>query len=86
MLHNIITLYNVSEDKLFTTVIHFGENISENVGLIAASKGNQLLGLIRRNITYKGPLNTLPVLEINSTFYGTFCVPVHVNSRIDFRV
>ena len=28
-------------------------NVSEQCG-IAASKGNQILGLIRRNITYKG--------------------------------
>ena len=33
---------------------------------IAASKGNQILGLIMRNITYKKTLLIVPLVQINS--------------------
>ena len=36
--------------------------VSEQCG-IAASKGNQILGLIRRNITYKGKKLIIPLYK-----------------------
>ena len=49
---NLDVNYKIKEKDLGIT-ISADMKVSEQCG-IAASKGNQILGLIRRNITYKG--------------------------------
>ena len=48
--------------------------VSEQCG-IAASKGNQILGLIRRNITYKGKKLIIPLYKATVTPHLEYCIP-----------
>ena len=57
--------YNVSttvKEKDLGVTISADMKVSEQCG-IAASKGNQILGLIRRNITYKGKKLIIPLYK-----------------------
>ena len=56
---NLNVNYKMGDTVLGTTV---NEKDSEQCG-IAASKGNQILGLIRRNITYKGKKLIIPLYK-----------------------
>ena len=50
------------KEKDFGVTINIGMNVSEQCG-IAASKGDQILGLIRRNITYKEKKLIIPLYK-----------------------
>ena len=56
---NLNVNHKMGDTVLGTTV---DEKDSEQCG-IAASKGNQILGLIRRNITYKGKKLIIPLYK-----------------------
>ena len=47
--------------------------VSEQCG-IAASKGNQILGLIRRNITYKGKKLSIPLYKAIVRPHLEYCI------------
>ena len=67
---NLDVSYKMGDTVLGTTVkakglgvtISADMNVSEQCG-IAASKGNQIRGLIRRNITYKGKKLIIPLYK-----------------------
>ena len=48
-------------------------NVSEQCG-IAASKGNQIIGLIRRNITYKGKKLIIPLYKAIVRPHLEYCI------------
>ena len=47
--------------------------VSEQCGGIAAAKGNQILGLIRRNIVYKKKL-TIPLYKTTVKLHVEYCI------------
>ena len=56
-----------------TITISADMNVSEQCG-IAASKGNQIIGLIRRNITYKDKNLIIPLCKAIVTPYLEYCI------------
>ena len=73
--------YKVGDTVLGTTVkekdlgvkISADMNVSEQCG-IAASKGNTILGLIRRNITYKEKRLIIPLYKAIVRPYLEYCI------------
>ena len=55
--------------------------VSEQCG-IAASKGNQILGLIRRNITYKEKKLIIPLYKAIVRPHLEYCIQIHTLERI----
>ena len=73
--------YKMGDTVLGTTVkekdlgvtISADMKVSEQCG-IAASKGNQILGLIRRNITYKGKKLIIPLYKAIVRPHLEYCI------------
>ena len=73
--------YKMGDSVLGTTVkekdlgvtISADMKVSEQYGT-AASKGNQILGLIRRNITYKGKKIIIPLYKAIVSPYLQYCI------------
>ena len=73
--------YKMGDTVLGTTVkekdlgvaISTDMKVSEQCG-IAASKGNQILGLIRRNITYKGKKLIIPLYKAIVRPHFEYCI------------
>ena len=63
------------DPKLFSKVNTDGDEtkVSEQCG-IAASKGNQIIGLIRRNITYKGKKLITPLYKAIVRPHVEYCI------------
>ena len=78
---NLNVNYKMGDTVLGTTVkekdlgvtISADMKVSEQCG-IAASKGNQILGLIRRNITYKGKKLIIPLYKAIVRPYLDYCI------------
>ena len=78
---NLIVNYKMGDTVLGTTVnekdlgvtISADMKVSEQCG-IAASKGNQILGLIRRNITYKGKKLIIPLYKAIVRPHLEYCI------------
>ena len=78
---NLNVNYKMGDTILGTTVkekdlgvtISADMNVSEQCG-IAASKGNQILGLIRRNITYKGKKLIIPLYKAIVRPHLEYCI------------
>ena len=78
---NLNVNYKMGDTVLGTTVkekdlgvtISADMNVSEQCG-IAASKGNQILGLIRRNITYKGKKLIIPLYKAIVRPHLEYCI------------
>ena len=78
---NLNVNYKMGDTVLGTTVkekdlgvtISADMKVSEQCG-IAASKGNQILGLIKRNITYKGKKLIIPLYK-DLTRFNKICHP-----------
>ena len=79
---NLNVNYKMGDTVLGTTVqendlgvtISADMKVSEQCG-IAASKGNQILGLIRRNITYKGKKLIIPLYKAIVRPHLEYCIP-----------
>ena len=69
------------KEKDLGVTISADMKVSEQCG-IAASKGNHILGLIRRNITYKDkkPPPTLVELDTDCDAVGEEALPSHMQS------
>ena len=61
------------KEKDLGVTISADMNVSEQCG-IAASKGNQILGLIRRNITYKGKKLIIPLYKAIVRSHLEYCI------------
>ena len=78
---NLNVNYKMGDTVLGTTVkekdlgvtISADKKVSEQCG-IAASKGNQILGLIRRNITYKGKKLIIPLYKAIVRPHLEYCI------------
>ena len=78
---NLNVNYKMGDTVLGTTVkeqdlgvtISADMKVSEQCG-IAASKGNQILGLIRRNITYKGKKLIIPLYKAIVRPHLEYCI------------
>ena len=78
---NLNVNYKMGDTVLGTTVkekdlgvtISTDMKVSEQCG-IAASKGNQILGLIRRNITYKGKKLIIPLYKAIVRPHLEYCI------------
>ena len=78
---NLNVNYKMGDTVLGTTVkekdlgvtISADMNVSEQCG-IAASKGNQIIGLIRRNITYKGKKLIIPLYKAIVRPHLEYCI------------
>ena len=78
---NLNVNYRMGDTVLGTTVkeknlgftISADMKVSEQCG-IAASKGNQILGLIRRNITYKGKKLIIPLYKAIARPHLEYCI------------
>ena len=89
---NLDVNYKMGDTVLGTTLkendlgvtISADMKVSEQCG-IAASKGNQILGLIRRNITYKGNKLIIPLCKAVVRPYLEYCIqawrPYRKNDR-----
>ena len=64
------------KEKDFGVTISADMKVSEQCG-IAASKGNQILGLIRRNITYKGKKLIIPLYKAIVIPHLEYCIQAH---------
>ena len=62
----------VQRVPVFSAMVQ-GWKVSEQCG-IAASKGNQILGLIRRNITYKEKQLTVPLYKAIVRPHLEYCI------------
>ena len=72
--------YKMGDNVLGTTVkkdlgitVCSGMKVSEQCG-VAASKGNQILGLITRNITYKDKMLIIPLYKAIVIPYLEYCI------------
>ena len=78
---NLDVNYKIGDTVLDTTVneqylgvtISADMKVSEQCG-IAASKGNQILGVIRRNITYKGKKLIIPLYKAIFRSHLEYCI------------
>ena len=61
------------KEKDLGVIISADMKVSEQCG-IAASKGNQILGLIRRNITYKGTFLIIPLYKAIVRSHLEYCI------------
>ena len=61
------------KEKDLGVTISADMKVSEQCG-IAASKGNQILGLIRRNITYKGKKLIIPLYKAIVRPHLEYCI------------
>ena len=76
---NLNVNYKMGDTVLGTTVKEKGVTISADMKVseqcgIAASKGNQILGLIRRNITYKGKKLIIPLYKAIVRPHLEYCI------------
>ena len=87
---NLDVNYKMGDTVLGTTVkeknlgvtISADMKVSEQSG-IAASKGNQILGLIRRNITYKGKQLIIPLYKAIVRPHLEYCILVLTEDTIN---
>ena len=68
-----IVLGTIVKEKDLGVTISADMKVSEQCG-IAASKGNQILGLIRRNITYKGKKSIIPLYKAIVRPHLEYCI------------
>ena len=78
---NLNVNYKMGDTNLGTTVIgkDLGVKISADMKVseqcgIAASKGNQIIGLIRRNLTYKGKMLIIPLYKAIVRPHLEYCI------------
>ena len=76
---------NDLDDSITSNVLKFADGtkymkVSEQCG-IAASKGNQILGLIRRNITYKGKKLIIPLYKAIVRPHLEYCIQAWIPYR-----
>ena len=70
---NLDVNYKMGDTVLGTTVTSADMKVSEQCG-VAASKGNQILGLIRRNITYKDKKLIIPLYKAIVRPHLEYCI------------
>ena len=68
------------KEKDLGVTISADMNVSEQCG-IAASKGNQIIGLIRRNITYKGKKLIIPLYKAIVRPHLEYCIQAWIPYR-----